>query len=86
MGELTRLRKKIDTTDDEILELLNRRSEIVIEVGTIKRAQKSRFYKPDGNARSLSGSPNATGVRSRTMRSRRSIGRYSLPRFHSRNR
>jgi len=47
MGELDKLRKKIDVIDDEMIELLNRRSEIVIEVGTIKRAQKSRFYKPD---------------------------------------
>ena len=47
MSELNKLRKKIDAIDDEILELLNRRSEVVIEVGTIKRAVKSRFYKPD---------------------------------------
>jgi len=47
MGELDKLRKKIDAIDDEILELLNRRSEVVIGVGSIKRTQKSRFYKPD---------------------------------------
>jgi chorismate mutase/prephenate dehydratase len=47
MGELDKLRKKIDAVDDEILKLLNRRSEVVIEVGSIKRNQKSRFYKPD---------------------------------------
>jgi chorismate mutase/prephenate dehydratase len=45
--ELDRLRKNIDKLDDEILERLNRRSEIVIEVGHIKRTQKSRFYKPN---------------------------------------
>ena len=37
MKELERLRKNIDKLDDEILDLLNRRSEIVIEVGNIKR-------------------------------------------------
>lgn len=47
MKELDRLRKNIDKLDDEILALLNRRSEIVIEVGNIKRTHKSRFYKPD---------------------------------------
>ena len=47
MKELDRLRKNIDKIDDEMLALLNRRSEIVIEVGNIKRTQKSRFYKPD---------------------------------------
>ncbi|MBI5638871.1 MAG: chorismate mutase, partial [Nitrospirae bacterium] len=44
MGELKKLRKQIDEIDDEILKMLNRRSEIVIEVGNIKRAQKSKFY------------------------------------------
>jgi chorismate mutase / prephenate dehydratase len=47
MKELDKLRKNIDKLDDEILEMLNRRSEIVIEVGHIKRTQKSRFYKPN---------------------------------------
>ncbi len=47
MKELDKLRKNIDKIDDEILNLLNRRSEIVIKIGNIKRTQKSRFYKPD---------------------------------------
>ena len=47
MAELDKLRKKIDAIDDEVIDLLNRRSEVVIEVGNIKRTQKSRFYKPD---------------------------------------
>jgi chorismate mutase/prephenate dehydratase len=47
MTELEKLRKKIDGIDDEILALLNRRSEVVLEVGHIKRSQKTRFYKPD---------------------------------------
>jgi chorismate mutase/prephenate dehydratase len=47
MADLDKLRKKIDAIDDEIISLLSRRAEVVIEVGNIKRAQKSRFYKPD---------------------------------------
>jgi chorismate mutase/prephenate dehydratase len=47
MNELDKLRKKIDKIDDEIVELLNRRSGIVLDVGKIKRSQKVRFYKPD---------------------------------------
>ncbi len=47
MKEIDKLRKNIDKLDDEILNLLNRRSEIVIEIGNIKRTQKSKFYKPD---------------------------------------
>jgi chorismate mutase/prephenate dehydratase len=47
MNELEKLRRKIDGIDDEILTLLNRRSEVVLEVGHIKRLQKTKFYKPD---------------------------------------
>jgi len=47
MSELEKFRKNIDRIDDEILALLNRRSAVVIEVGKVKRVQKSRFYKPD---------------------------------------
>jgi chorismate mutase/prephenate dehydratase len=47
MSELEKLRKKIDGIDDEILALLNKRSDVVLEVGHIKRSQKTRFYKPD---------------------------------------
>ncbi|MBI5100739.1 MAG: chorismate mutase, partial [Nitrospirae bacterium] len=47
MKELDKLRKNIDRTDDEILELLNQRAGYVLEVGNIKRASKATFYKPD---------------------------------------
>jgi chorismate mutase / prephenate dehydratase len=46
-SDLQKLRSRIDRIDDEMLELLNKRSEVVLEVGHIKRQQKSRFYKPD---------------------------------------
>ncbi len=47
MAEIEKLRKAIDSIDDQILELLNKRAGVVIEVGNIKRKQKSKFYKPD---------------------------------------
>lgn len=47
MEELKKLRTNIDRIDDEILKLLNRRAGFVVEVGRIKRDQKSTFYKPD---------------------------------------
>ncbi len=47
MEELKKLRNGIDGIDDEMLTLLNRRAEFVIEVGKIKRQKKSTFYKPD---------------------------------------
>jgi chorismate mutase/prephenate dehydratase len=47
MGEIEKLRKKIDSIDDKLLELLNQRAVVVMEVGNIKRKQKAKFYKPD---------------------------------------
>lgn len=47
MGELEKLRKEIDKIDDEVLELLNKRSRIVLDIGNIKRAGKVKFYRPD---------------------------------------
>ncbi len=47
MEELRKFRNNIDKIDDEMLTLLNKRAAYVIEVGRIKRARKSTFYKPD---------------------------------------
>ena len=41
------LREEIDALDDQILAILNRRAEAVIEVGKIKSDQKMRFYVPE---------------------------------------
>ncbi|MDP2688867.1 MAG: chorismate mutase, partial [Deltaproteobacteria bacterium] len=41
------LRSGIDSIDQEILELLNRRAELVIEVGKAKSQEKSEFYVPE---------------------------------------
>ncbi len=47
MNDLEKLRAKIDKIDNEILNLLNRRSNIVLDVAHIKRNNKSKFYSPD---------------------------------------
>lgn len=45
-GKLDRLREQIDAIDDHILELLNERSQVVIEVGKAKTGEKRDFYVP----------------------------------------
>lgn len=47
MKELEKLRKRIDSIDREILDALNRRAEVVIEVGRIKRDEKLKFHSPE---------------------------------------
>jgi chorismate mutase/prephenate dehydratase len=44
---LNELRAEIDRLDDEILSLLNRRAQAVIEVGKIKSDRNLRFYVPE---------------------------------------
>ncbi|MBI4824532.1 MAG: prephenate dehydratase [Nitrospirae bacterium] len=46
MEEIKTLRKRIDEIDKEILDALNRRSEVVLEIAGIKRKEKVRFYSP----------------------------------------
>jgi chorismate mutase/prephenate dehydratase len=43
---LPELRKQIDSIDDQILDLLNRRAGVVIEVGKAKTGQSKEFYVP----------------------------------------
>jgi len=45
--ELSDLRRKIDELDDQILDLLNRRAEIVIQIGKEKEKRKMGFFAPD---------------------------------------
>lgn len=45
--ELERLRKKIDEIDNQILELLNKRAQVVIEIAHIKRDKNAAFYFPE---------------------------------------
>ncbi|MBM2839438.1 MAG: chorismate mutase [Deltaproteobacteria bacterium] len=46
MADIGELRKKIDDVDDNILELLNRRAELVKEVGKVKVQGNTDFYVP----------------------------------------
>ncbi len=43
---LIELRREIDTVDDRILELLNKRAALVIDVGKLKSARKDEFHVP----------------------------------------
>ncbi len=43
---LKKLRKEIDQIDEEILKLLNRRAEVVLEIAEEKRKKNERFYVP----------------------------------------
>src|SRR5215470_17586352 len=45
-SEIERLRAQIDAVDDEILERLNARAELVAEVGRAKQEQGAAVYEP----------------------------------------
>jgi chorismate mutase / prephenate dehydratase len=45
--DLSQLRKRIDELDARIVELLNQRAQVVIEVGKTKRAEGTPIYAPD---------------------------------------
>lgn len=47
MNGLDKLRKKIDEIDEDILTLLNKRAEIVLEVAKVKQNEKKVFYAPE---------------------------------------
>jgi chorismate mutase/prephenate dehydratase len=47
MKELEKLRKEIDELDNEILNLINKRSKVVIEIAHIKRSENAKFYSPE---------------------------------------
>ncbi|MGB3467209.1 MAG: prephenate dehydratase [Cyclobacteriaceae bacterium] len=47
MIDLTKLRKKIDDIDEDLLELFNRRMQIVKEIGTLKRDSSTVIYRPE---------------------------------------
>jgi len=47
MSDLKKLRKKIDDIDLRILELLNKRAEIAIEIGRAKQDRKLNIYSPE---------------------------------------
>src|SRR5947199_10833089 len=46
-ANLEPLRRQIDSLDAEIVELLNRRARIVVDIGRLKQQNKSPIYAPD---------------------------------------
>lgn len=46
MNKIQELRKKIDEIDDKLIDLLNERAKIVLEVGDIKKTEKLDFHSP----------------------------------------
>ncbi len=47
MKELEKLRRELDGIDDRILELLNKRTGIVLDIAHIKRSTNAKFYSPE---------------------------------------
>lgn len=45
--DLQQLRERIDTLDDQLLNILNERMELVKSVGDLKRSSKSMIYRPE---------------------------------------
>ena len=43
---LDELRKKIDAIDEKLVELINERAQVVVEVGKLKQADESPIYVP----------------------------------------
>lgn len=46
MEKIQELRKKIDELDNQLIDLLNERARIVIEIGNIKKTEKLDFHSP----------------------------------------
>ena len=44
--ELQQLRQQIDALDDQILDMLNRRAEVVVAVGKAKQESRGEYYVP----------------------------------------
>ncbi len=46
-SKLSQLRNQIDALDSQIVEMLNRRAQVVVEIGKLKQQQKEPIYAPD---------------------------------------
>ena len=53
MSELETLRKRIDAVDQELVKLLNERSQCAVEIGHIKKQLKMQAWQPDREAEIL---------------------------------
>ena len=47
MNKLESFRKRIDAIDDQLIQLLNQRMDVVKEVGDFKRSSNTAIYKPE---------------------------------------
>ncbi len=50
---LTPLREQIDALDEQILDLLNRRARVALEVGEIKKLTNAPIFRPEREAQVL---------------------------------
>ncbi len=64
--DLPEIRKKIDAVDEQIIRLLNERSDLVHEVGVIKKAQGLPLHVPEREEQVL----RAVAAKAREMDSR----------------
>ena len=53
--ELLALRERIDTVDRELLALLNRRAQLALEVGELKKLEGSAVFRPEREAQVIEG-------------------------------
>lgn len=53
--DLQALREQIDAVDGQLLELLNRRARLALEVGEVKRAEGSVVFRPEREAQVIAG-------------------------------
>ena len=54
-ADLQALRERIDTLDRELLALLNRRMQVVVEVGELKKNEGSPVFRPEREAQVIAG-------------------------------
>ena len=52
---LLALRQRIDALDRELLEVLNRRMQVVVEVGELKKHEGSPVFRPEREAQVIDG-------------------------------
>jgi chorismate mutase/prephenate dehydratase len=54
-GDLLALRRRIDAVDRELLKLLNRRAELALQVGELKKREGSVVFRPEREAQVIDG-------------------------------
>ena len=52
-AQLAELRERIDTLDQQLVDLLNARAKLVVDVGTFKRGSNTPIYAPHREAQVL---------------------------------